>query len=143
MKSNAKQVMQKLQSKFERVRREAPPILHNEGQNFFNKQFREQKSDGVPWKEVQRRIAGTGAFKYAKPKSLRTNPILVGKTRRLKNALNRAAATGSQSANRLVWRVALPYAEIQNETRPFLTATNGLAKALKRKFELIYRGKMR
>jgi hypothetical protein len=149
MRSNAKKVMQRLQNKFERAKREAPRILSNEGQNYFNKEFREQQHDGRKWAEVDRRKPGTFAYKYAKPRSLRNNPILVGKTRRLKNALNRASAAGSASVSRIKWVLAgVPYAVYHNDgigqkKRTFMSASTGLGKALKRKFEQVYRSNLK
>ena len=149
MRSNAKKVMQRLMNRFETVKREAPEVLSNEGQRYFNKSFRDQRWEGSPWPEVKRRQSGTGAFKYARPKSLRTNPILVGKTRRLKNALNLSSAKGSKSVKRIIWRLTgVEYAEFHNKgkgqkKRTFMQASPGFGKALKKKFELLYRSRLK
>lgn len=143
--------MQRLMNRFDRVKREAPAVLSNEGTRYFNKEFRDQQYDGVKWPEVKRRIPGTGAYKYPKTKYLarRTNPILVGKTRRLKNALNRAGAAGSYNVRRIIWRViGVEYAQAHNDgkgqkKRTFMAASKGFGKALKRKFEMLYRARLR
>lgn len=133
----------------ERIRREAPKILQNEGQAYFNRSYQSQTWEGKAWPEVQRRIPGTKAYKYPKGKYLsrRTNPILIGKTRRLKNAVNRASAAGSANVNKIIWRVAGSegaYGHFHNEgigqkPRPFMKASKGLGRVLRKKFATLYR----
>lgn len=150
MRSNAKSVIEKrLIKALAKTMRDAPKVLGNEGQKHFQENFNTQSLEGQKWKEVKRRVAGTFAYKYPKKKYLarRTNPILVGRTRRLKNALNRTFKSGMNS--RLVWRVDLPYAKAQNNgnnklpARTFMKLTPKLIKRLKLKFNQILQFNLR
>lgn len=52
--------------------------IGNEAVNQFQKNFEQQGFDGVKWKEVQRRIPGTNAYKYPKrERAKRTRGILI------------------------------------------------------------------
>jgi len=105
MRSNAKEVFKRIAERLDKVRRQAPKILANEGQKQFNTNFRNQSYQNLAWANVKRREPGTFEYKYPKTKYLsrRTNPILIGKTRRLKNAVNRSIK--STNINRIVWGV--------------------------------------
>lgn len=89
MKSNAGIVIKRLQEKLKQKVSELPEIIGNEGQRAFADEFKNQRWDNNKWKEVKRRMPGTFEYKYPKRKGLsrRTNPILVGRTRRLKELL--------------------------------------------------------
>lgn len=82
--------------------------------NYFLQSFREQKWDGKPWKQVQRRIPGTPEFEYPSGKGLRrrTRPILIGK-----GTLRRAVNASIQQVlpGKVKFLVRLPYAEVHNE----------------------------
>ena len=66
---------------FEKLKREEPLILGNMAQRYFRKSFEEQGWDGEKWKEPQRRIPGTAAYKYPKKNAedRHNRAILVGK----------------------------------------------------------------
>lgn len=139
MRSNAKQVFKKLQAKFDRIRREAPKVLANEGVKAFKSNFETQSFDGRKWNEVQRRIPGTPEYKYPKKLDLkrRTRPILIGKTRELKRSV-----TGSireANSRRIRWATYVKYAERQNEKRTFMGADFRFKKRLRSKFEQMYK----
>lgn len=61
------------------AKRTLPIQLANEARVYFTNTFKVGGFDGKKWKEVQRRIPGTNAYKYPKKKGLsrRTKPILV------------------------------------------------------------------
>lgn len=105
MRSNAKAVIANIKKRLDDAMRDAPKILANVGQQHFNKNFAAQSDEGERWPNVKRRESGTFEYKYPKKKYLarRTNPILVGKTRRLKNAVNRSIKSATR--NRIVWGV--------------------------------------
>lgn len=100
MRSNAKQVFKRLQSKFDQVKKEAPIILQNEGTRFFTENFRKKSWNDVPWKQ---RARGNKSH----------NPLLVGKTRRLINSVNRSAREAN--ITRIKWATDIPYAQIHND----------------------------
>lgn len=91
--------MQRLQSKFEAVKREAPKLLGNEGTRFFLESFQKKEWGGVPWAK-------------RKPSKNR-NPLLIGKTRMLKNSV--VNSLRQASVTRIRWASAVPYAQIHNE----------------------------
>ena len=141
MKSNVRTVIEKrLIKALAKTMRDAPKVLGLEGQRHFQENFNSQSLEGRKWKEVKRREVGTFEYKYPKRKYLarRTNPILIGRTRRLKNALNRTFRSGL--SNKLIWRVDLPYAKAQNNgnkrltARTFMKLTPKLISRLKLKF---------
>lgn len=142
-RSNAKQVFKNLQAKFEQVKREAPKVLANEGQKAFLDNFKTESFDNKKWKEVQRREPGTYAYKYPKSKDLarRSRPILIGKTRRLRNAT--ANSVKQANSRRIKWANYLPYSEVQNEKRTFMGIDNKFKKRLKDKFEQLYRSRIK
>lgn len=117
------------QFNFDRVRRNIRQqerammvTLSNQAQNYFVDSFRKEGFDGQKWKEVQRRTAGTSAFKYPKKKGLQrqTAKILIGagyKSRggTLRRAVSNMARTAQISGLRTRMIVDLPYAMAHNE----------------------------
>ncbi len=139
MRSNGRKVIENLKRKFEKVKIEAPKILANEGVRVFLDNFKTESNEGDKWKEVQRRQPGTFAYKYPKKKDIgrRTRPILIGKTRKLKN--HTVNSIRSYNTKRIRWSNSLPYAGVQNKTRTFMGAGPVFRKRLRTKFELMYR----
>ena len=151
MRSNASEVIKRLTDKLNRVKREVPKILANEGQKLFNENFRSQTFEANKWENVKRREPGTFEYKYPKKLYLarRTNPILVGKTRRLKNAVNRAVK--SANINRITWGVGGSEGKygyfhnfgIGQKKRTFMAADFVLRRRLKAKYLQIVRNNIR
>lgn len=127
-----------VRAKLAQTKRVLPIKLANQAQNHFTKSFTVGALDDNKWNEVQRRTAGTKAWKYrSKPKaSSRTSPILV-RTGNLRRKVSRSIHEVSWSRTRLV--VDLPYAQIHNEggyagrnraakipARPFMKQTSKL-----------------
>lgn len=79
--------------------KDAPQVLANEGQRFFVDNFRKEAWEGKRWK-------GRSS------KSKNKNPLLVGRTRQLKNAVNRSIKEANK--NRIKWGVYLSYAATHN-----------------------------
>lgn len=99
------------------IKTKVPPLLANQARNFFLKSFKDsawQDSGTQKWKEVQRRIAGTNAYKYPKKKQLsrRTSPILV-RTGKLRRAVRNSVRL--QTFERIELVVPLKYAAVHNE----------------------------
>jgi len=127
-KFNFEQVKKNL----ERSRRELLVLLSNQAQNYFVSSFQKQGFDGSDWKNVQRRIEGTKAFKYPKSRGLqrRSSPILVGagyKVRggTLRRAVSSMARTTQMTSGGFRMVVDVPYAGYLNE---------GTDKMVKRQF---------
>lgn len=102
-----------------KTKRELPIKIANLTRNFFLNSFRQQGfTDAVEnkWKEVQRRIPGTPAFKYPKKKQLsrRTSPILV-RTGKLRREVSNSIRNATWEEIRLGVSDATPYAEAQND----------------------------
>lgn len=117
MRTNARAVIGRLKAKLDRVMIDLEPVLGNEGQRYFSEEFRRGEFDGQKWPEVKRRIPGTQEYKYPKKKGLsrRTLPKLVGRTRRLKNAV--ATSYKPSGKSMLKWEITGEvgkYAAIQN-----------------------------
>lgn len=122
----------------EQTKRELPIKIANAAQNFFNEEFKNQEWDGKPWQEVQRRIPGTGAYKYPKISKLgrRTSNILV-----LSGRLRRDVSTSKKivSWDKIVFKVVTPYAGYQNygtnkiPQRKFMGNSQKLTKLLREK----------
>lgn len=100
---------------------EIPKKIANNSRNFFVRNFDRQQWEGVRWKNVQRRIEGTNAYKYPKKTQLsrRVNPILVGTGKAISGgALRRAVANSIRSYNwreiRLGITSDVPYAKYHN-----------------------------
>lgn len=112
-KLNFKGVINNYQSFKKRI----PVILGEQAKNFFQDSWEKQGWDdgGVKkWKEVQRRIPGTRAYKYPKKKDRgrRTRAILVGKgSGKLRRDIRRVYT----SFGRTVIATSLPYAKRHNE----------------------------
>jgi len=105
-----------LKENLRRMHTELPDLLANQAQNYFSKSFFKQGWNGKSWKEVQRRIPGTNAYKYPKKKDLgrRKRPILVGKgSTKLRRAVANSVRVKTWPVVRLV--VDLPYARRHNE----------------------------
>lgn len=119
---------------------DAPKVLANEGVKMFVENFKSESFEGKKWKNVERRIAGTKPYKYPKKKDLgrRTRPILIGKTRNLRNATVNSVRVANRK--RIVWGNYIPYAEVQNDTRPFMKDGAKFRKRLKSKYESMFRG---
>ncbi len=112
--------------------------------SFFINSFRMQgwnNNSFTHWQEVQRRIAGTNAYKYIKPKTKRKSAILV-----LSGALRRSVAGMLVKINEKNVTIELPdssagglvsYARYHNEgtknipKRKFMGESNELKKQLK------------
>lgn len=97
----------------ERSKRTLPPRVGNETKNYFLSSWTKQGFGGEKWKEVQRRIAGTKAYKYAKP-AARTRAILVGKG---SGRLRRDVANSLRVTtwDKIQFSVQNPYARYHNE----------------------------
>ena len=134
MKSNAKAVFKRLKLKFDKAILDAPKALANEGVKQFVNNFETQSFEGNKWKEVQRREPGTFAYKYPKSKGLsrRTRPILIGKTRRLRNATKDSIKHAS--TRRIRWANSTDYGVYLNEERPFMKTGRKFSRALKMKY---------
>jgi len=111
------------------TKRELLVLLGNQAQNYFYSSFRKQAFNGQPWKEVQRRIEGTPAYKYPKTKGLqrRTSPILVGagyKVRggKLRRAVSNMARTATFNVNGFRMIVDVDYAGYLNDGTPKMAA---------------------
>ncbi len=139
-------------NKLAKIQAEAPKILANEGQNYFSQNFAKQQWNGNKWADVKRRIPGTFEYKYPKRKfiSRRTNPILVGRTRRLKNTLPRSAKEANK--RRIKWALygeVGNYGAIQNygngkiKARKFMGVSPEFQRRLKNKYEQIVRVNLR
>ena len=102
----------KLEKEMPRLKRELPIICGDLAVNFFRDSFNKQGFDSSnvqKWKEVQRRISGTKAHKYA-TKSARTRAILVKS-----GALRRATLRKYTSFAKTVIINEMPYAKVHNE----------------------------
>ena len=151
MRSNAKYIFNKVFDKLKKARTETPKVLANEGSKTFNENFRKQSFEGNAWAQVKRRVPGTFEYMYPKTKYLsrRTNPILIGKTRRLKNAVNRSVK--SANINRIIWGVygsEGKYGRYHNygigqKRRAFMANSPGLRRRLIKKMLLIYRSNIK
>lgn len=115
----------------EQVKRELPRILANDAQNYFLSSWKKQGYNGKSWAEVQRRMPDTAAYKYAKPKSGRTKPILIG-TGRLRRAVSNIAGRARITYSKYNFNVKL---EIDKNTVPYADYINkGTTKMVARQF---------
>lgn len=112
--------------------------LANIAKNEFLNNFQTESFGGAKWKEVQRRTAGTKAYKYpAKPKaSAHTRPILIG-TGRLRRDVAASVRTGQKNGKlSYTLKVQNPYGAYNNEgtnklpKRQFVGMTQQLNKKL-------------
>lgn len=99
---------------FNRIKKTMPVRVANATKNYFVKSFTEQSFDGQTWQEVQRRISGTNANKYAKPAS-KTRSILIqsGKLRRAVSTSLRLATF--DKIEFLIDGGTIPYAKVHND----------------------------
>lgn len=104
----------RVRNNMEQVKRQLPILLANQAEKEFTDNFTKQGFEGKKWKEVQRRIPGTKAYKYPKSKGLarRKKPILIG-TGRLRRAVSNSKKVATWRMIKL--EVNLPYAANQNE----------------------------
>ena len=104
----------KVFEKLQQIKPKLPQEIAAIAQSSFVKNFNDESFFGKKWKEVQRRIEGTKAYKYPKTKKLsrRVKPILVG-TGKLKREVNSSIRQATFDEVRL--GVDLPYAAAQNE----------------------------
>lgn len=122
---------QKVKDNIAQVKRELPVLLANDAQKYFLGAFKDQGWNGGHWKEVERRTPGTPAFKYAKPQSNRTKPILTntGRLRREVSLLSGNAKVVNKGFN---FTVTLA---INTNTVPYAGYINdGTDKMVQRKF---------
>lgn len=136
--------------KLGQVEKTLPKVLGNEGTNFFLSNFDKEgfQDDGLKkWKEPQRKIVGTKAYKYPKKKDLgrRTRKTLV-KTGKLKRAVN--ASRKETNYKRIVWRIpstVVPYAARHNygldgmPKRHFIGESRTLNKIFKKRIIEAYK----
>ncbi len=114
-----------------RTKQELPKLLANQAQNYFVGGFKKGGLGENNWAEVQRRIKGTPEYKYAKPKSNRTKPILVN-TGNLRRQVANSVVVAEWVKILLV--IQAPYAKyLQNGTshmkaRPFIGQTPKLTE---------------
>ena len=140
----------KVKKNLGKTNREILVVLSNQAQNYFLDSFNKQGFDGKPWKEVQRRIDGTRAYKYPKTRGLqrRTSPILVGagyKTRggTLRRAVAGMARTAQIGNDKLRMVVDVSYASYHNDggkhlaKRQFVGQTAELTRMQKQKIDEI------
>ena len=130
----------KVRRNFERFKTDIPLVAANTAQNYFVKTFTDQGFDGGSWKEVNRRIPGTSAYKYPKTRDLgrRTSPILV-RTGRLRRAVSNSIKTATWDRIQLI--VEAPGAKALNEgddsinldPRPFMKQSPILDKQIQAK----------
>jgi len=99
---------------FNRMKRSMPIKVANATKNYFIQNFTNQSFDGKAWQEVQRRISGTNANKYAKPSS-KTRSILIqsGKLRRAVSTSLRLATF--DKIEFLIDGGTIPYAQVHND----------------------------
>lgn len=125
---------EQVKTNLERSRHELLDKLSAQAQSYFVMSFKNQGFDGKDWKNVQRRIEGTKAFKYPKKRGLqrRTSPILVGAGfGKRGGSLSLAVSTMARGSNRQMTAdsfrmvVDVPYAGYLNE---------GTDKMVKRQF---------
>jgi phage gpG-like protein len=110
----------KVMQRFEFAKIDVPVRIANVARNYFVNSFTVGGFDGKKWKEVQRRIPGTKAYKYPKNSQLsrRTNPILVGTYKgRSGGNLRRQVNNSIRRADFFEIRlgVSAPYAQYHNE----------------------------
>lgn len=77
-KTMSKFNFQRVIDNIDQVKRELPVLLANDAMKYFLASFNDQGWNGQVWEEVERRKPETNAYKYAKPVSKRTMPILQG-----------------------------------------------------------------
>jgi len=117
MKGKSKFNFGEVASNLSRTKSGLLKLLASDSKNYFMEAFKNEEWDGNKWKQVDRKIPGTKAYKYpSRPKtSAHSRLILVG-TGRLRKAVANSKKTGSMTNNSFTLVVAdVPYAEVHNE----------------------------
>lgn len=101
--------------KLQAIKYDLPTKLANIAQNYFVHSFYTDSWDGKSWQEVQRRIAGTDAYKYpiGRDEARHKRGILIGKTRDLIDSVRHSIR--SVSWEQIVLGTDVPYAVYHNE----------------------------
>lgn len=100
--------------KLEEKKSTLPHQLANIAQSAFLNNFRTSSFFGKKWKEVQRRIPGTNAYKYPKKDTSKNKRgILLGQTRHLFHSVAHSIRQADWHEIRL--GTDIPYAEYHNE----------------------------
>lgn len=122
---------QRVIENIEQVKQELPPVLLNVAQNYFLDSFKKQGYDGKSWAEVQRRIPGTSSYKYAKPQSNRTKPILIN-TGKLRREVSLLSSKARITYSKYDFKVQM---QIDSDVAPYADYINkGTNKMPKRQF---------
>jgi len=134
--------------KLDAAKRDVPIRIANIARRYFVGSWDRQGFDGVKWKEVQRRIPGTKAYKYPKTTQLsrRTNPILIGTYKgrsggRLRREANNSIREANWNEIRLGISDVTPYAKYINEGTPkmarrkYMGSSVELKRAMKAKIQ--------
>lgn len=104
----------RVRKNLEATKRRLPVLLAKQAEEHFVQSFDTSSWEGKKWKEPQRRIPGTAAWKYPLNKGLsrRTKPTLT-----LTGKLRRATANSTRKAtwSLIVLRNEMPYASYHNE----------------------------
>ncbi len=131
--------LEKLKQDFDKLKKQLPKKIADESRSYFMKSFPQggfnQDGSVQKWKEVDRRIPGTNAYKYPKTKgtSRRTKPILVRTGR-----MQRSIRITQLSFNRSVIATDVPYAKYHNKgtknipKRKFMGRSRNLNKRVER-----------
>lgn len=92
-----------------------PKEVGKVAQRNFTASFTNQGFDSKAWREVQRRIPGTDAYKYPKSKGLgrRKKAILIGSTGDLRRSVSQSLR--SATWEKIKFQVSTPYAVYHNE----------------------------
>lgn len=111
----------KISNGFERMKRDLPLVIGNEGSKFFRSSFEKQGFEDrtlQKWPEVQRRIPETPAYKYPKrnASTRHSRGILIGRSI-LRNAVNNSLKTFVW--DNISWEVVIAngfnYSKVHNE----------------------------
>lgn len=140
MKSNAKQVMKRLKQKFDKALLTAPKILANEGVKQFLDNFKTESFEGNKW---AKRKVSYKKFTRAQKRwgTMQDRPILIGRTRMLRNATRNSIRHTSTKMIR--WSNDVAYAAVHNEgtattpKRQFMGTGRKFNRALKMKYHQI------
>ena len=113
--------LDKIAQNFQNLKRTLPPVIGNMGQNFFRQSFEKQgwtDETFTPWKQVQRRIPGTPAYKYPKKNAAdrHSRAILIGLRTKggvhLRDSVNRSLKTAE--FDNISFAVSQKYAAVHN-----------------------------
>ena len=134
-----------LKQKFEQLKQRLPKKVSDESRSFFMKSFAQgafTDESLQKWPEVDRRTAGTNAYKYPKGKGLsrRTKPIMV-RTGRLRNSIR----ITQLSFNRSVIATDVPYANYLNQGTKYIKKRKfmGRSKTLDRRVNALIKKEIR